>query len=77
MHLETNIKHWSHHLHDDMLAIRHGIGEQLHHRHLWIGLAIALLILGLMTLLTIAVWHMPAGSLENYQYGYPSLYYPV
>ena len=41
------------------------------------GLAIALLILGLMTLLTIVVWHMPAGSLENPQYGFPSLYFRV
>ncbi len=77
MHLNLTLKHWSHHLHDDMLRFEHTVSTHFHSRHFWIGLGAALLLIGLMTLLLIWAWRMPAESFDGFDYMYPYMYYRI
>ena len=59
MHPVISIRHWSHHLHDGMLNMRHEIDQYLHNRHFWIGVAVTLAFIGLVALLIILAEHAP------------------
>jgi len=56
MHPIITMKHWSHH-----------VSEHLHSRHFWAGVAITLLIVGVVTLLFILARNAPIA----YPYGFP------
>ena len=72
MHPVTNILHWSHHMHEGMDYLWHQTLEHLHSPHFWIGVGITLLVIGLISLLLIAVLY---GSIE-FSYGrYPYMPY--
>ena len=60
MHPVATIKLWSHH-----------ISEHLHSRHFWAGVGVALLIVGLMTLLFIAANNTAIEWQGTYPYGSP------
>jgi hypothetical protein len=59
MHKETTMKHGSHRLHDGMLTLWRHIDEHLHSRHFWAGVAIAILIVGIVTMLFILARNAP------------------
>lgn len=59
MHPVINIMHWSHHLHDILLTLRYHVSDHLHSRHFWAGMGVALLIVGIMTLLFILARNAP------------------
>ncbi len=72
MHPVTTMKHWSHHLHDGMLAMWHEIDQHLHSRHFWAGVGLTLLIVGIVALLFFAVRNAPPiETPSNYPYGIP------
>lgn len=68
MHVAETMKNWSHHLHDGMLTMRHHIWDHLHNRHFWAGIGVALVVIGILTVLFFAAKNAPI------QYSYP--YFP-
>ena len=76
MHPLNTMKHWSHHLHDDMLRFEHVLSTQCHNHRFWIGVGIAVLFISLMTLLFVWAWRTP-GTIDGFEYMYPYMYYPV
>lgn len=76
MHPAATMKNWAHQLHDGMLRCEHSLGEHLHNRSFWIGIA-ALLFIGLMTALLIWAWRVQPESIDGFDYMYPYMYYRV
>ena len=70
MHAVTTMKHWSHHLHDGMLATWHHIDQHIHSRHFWTGVGITLLVIGLATLVFMGAKYVPIES-GGYPYSLP------
>ena len=68
MHTTTTLKHWSHHLHDAMLTIRHHISEHLHSRHFWVGVVLTLLLVGMAVLLLTLAGNAPVIYPHNLPY---------
>lgn len=73
MHPVITMKHWSHHLHDGMLNVRHRIAESLHSRHFWIGVGVALVVVGIVALLILLARDAPFIN----PYGFPYSPYGV
>jgi hypothetical protein len=63
------MKHWSHQLHDGMLSMGHHISDHLHSRTFWIGVGVAFLIVGLVTLVVFAARSAPIQLPKDYPYG--------
>ena len=71
MHPVITMKSWSHHLHDGTLSMWHHIDEHLRSRHFWAGVALTLLIGGLVTLLFFVAKNASTEIHTEYPYGIP------
>lgn len=69
MHSVATVMNWSHHLHEDMLAIWHVTDQHLHSRHFWVGVVLTLLIIGFIVLLALAFMNAPEIPYSGLPYG--------
>jgi len=75
MHPVITMKHWSHHLHDGMLAAGHHIDQHLRSGRFWIGVGFTLLAAGLAALIVILAKNAPLMLPGEYLMGNPYLPY--
>ncbi|MBC8207077.1 MAG: hypothetical protein ISR85_05790 [Kiritimatiellales bacterium] len=69
MHPVVTMMNWSHHLHDNMLAIWHVMDQHIHSRHFWHGVMLTLLIIGFIVLLVLAFMNAPSIPYSGVPYG--------
>ena len=67
----TAMKHWSHHLHDDLQAMGRHIMQHLHSRHFWTGVGITLLIIGTAVLFLMLARYAPLQMQNMHPYSVP------
>ena len=77
MHPVVTINHWSHHLHDGMLAMWHQIDSHLRSRHFWTGVGLTLLIVGIVALLFFLAKNSPIAIPSDNPYGVPYVPYRI
>ena len=59
MHSTIALKHWSHHLHENMLALMHNISRHKHEHPTLANIILTLLAVGILTLLYIFAKKIP------------------
>ncbi|WP_372794037.1 hypothetical protein [Pontiella sp.] len=69
------MKHWAHHLRDDLIRFELAVSGLIRNRHFWIGVFATLLFIGLIAMLVLWVWRTVPRTEDGFDLMYPYMHY--